>query len=281
MEKTVCVHATGDDPAIEVVGLQSQYGSRLVLQDISFAIPRHRVSVIMGVSGCGKSTLLRHLVALKSTPHGRILVDGKSLAEFNEEELYRYRRQTGVLFQSGALFNSLSVAENIAVPLRAHTRLADETIRIIAQIKLHQVGLMDFADYMPSQLSGGMRKRAGLARALAMDPAILFVDELSSGLDPITSAGLDDLILELRETLRMTIIVVTHELESAFRIADQLIVLDRGRLVAAGKPEEIRSCQDERVAQFLSRRADPQEEDMQNYVNRLVGDRRGGKGGRR
>jgi phospholipid/cholesterol/gamma-HCH transport system ATP-binding protein len=140
---------------------------------------------------------------------------------------------------------------------------------------------MDFADYMPSQLSGGMRKRAGLARALAMDPAILFVDELSSGLDPITSAGLDDLILELRETLRMTIIVVTHELESAFRIADQLIVLDRGRLVAAGKPEEIRSCPDERVAQFLSRRADPQEEDMQNYVNRLVGDRRGGKGGRR
>jgi phospholipid/cholesterol/gamma-HCH transport system ATP-binding protein len=256
--------------AIEVIGLNSHYGGRQVLHDIRFSMPRNRVTVIMGVSGCGKTTLLRHLIGLKPTEPGRIFVDGRDLGKFNEKEMQAYRRRTGVLFQSGALFNSMTVAENLAVPLKVHTRLADETIRIMALIKLHLVGLSDFCDYMPSQLSGGMRKRAGLARALTMDPEILFVDEPSSGLDPITAAGLDKLIVELRETLGMTIIVVTHELESAFGIADQMIVMDQGRVLAAGSPSEIKADSNERVVKFLNREAVPHHEDDADFMASLL-----------
>ena len=255
---------------IEVRGLDSHYAGRQVLYDLHLEVPRGCVTVIMGVSGCGKTTLLRHLIGLKPTPPGRIFVDGNDLGMFGELEMRAYRSRTGVLFQSGALFNSMSVSENIAVPLKVHTRLSDETIRIMALIKLHLVGLSEFCDYMPSQLSGGMRKRAGLARALAMDPEILFVDEPSSGLDPITAAGLDKLISELRETLGMTIIVVTHELESAFGIADQMIVIDQGRVLASGSPSEIKSDQNERVRNFLSRKADPRLVDVESYTACLM-----------
>lgn len=248
-----------------VKGLNSRYGNRQVLFDLCFTIPRNQVTVIMGVSGCGKTTLLRHLIGLKPWDSGEIIFEGKDLGRFDAGELMSYRRRIGVLFQSAALFNSLSVAENIAVPLRVHTGLADETIRIMATIKLHMVGLAEFRDFMPSQLSGGMRKRAGLARALAMDPEILFVDEPSSGLDPITAAGLDRLILELRETLGMTIIVVTHELESAFQIADQMIVMDQGKVLAAGTPEEVQQSTNERVIQFLGRQADLRQLDTEAY----------------
>lgn len=244
---------------IEIQGLNSFYNGRQVLFDIRFGIPAQRVTVIMGVSGCGKTTLLRHLIGLKKTMPGQVTIEGDDLGMLGEERLRTYRLRTGVLFQGGALFNSLSLTENIAVPLKVHTRLPDEIIRIMAVIKLNMVGLSEFRDFMPSQLSGGMRKRAGLARALAMDPEILFVDEPSSGLDPITAAGLDRLILELRETLEMTIVVVTHELESAFQIADQIIVMDQGRVLAVGPPEQIRSCGDERVRQFLRREADQRE----------------------
>lgn len=242
---------------IDMQGLNSHYGGRQVLFDIRFTIPRRQVTVIMGVSGCGKTTLLRHLIGLKATQPGQVMIDGEDLGGFDEAKLRAYRLKTGVLFQGGALFNSLSLWENIAVPLKVHTRLPEKIIRIMAVIKLGLVGLSEFCDYMPSQLSGGMRKRAGLARALAMDPEILFVDEPSSGLDPITAAGLDQLILDLRETLGMTIIVVTHELESAFHIADQLIVMDHGRVLAAGGPKEIQASGDKRVRQFLNRQADP------------------------
>ncbi len=170
---------------ITVRGLNSTYHRQQVLFDISFGIPSQQITVIMGVSGCGKTTLLRHLIGLKPTGPNQVLVDGRDLGAFTEEELRTYRRRIGVLFQSGALFNSMSVVDNIAVPLKVHTRLADETIRIMALIKLKLLGLADVGDYMPSQLSGGMRKRAGLARALAMDPEVLFVDEPSSGLDQI------------------------------------------------------------------------------------------------
>ncbi len=255
---------------LEVRNLNSFYGRRQVLEDISFRVPAGKVTVIMGVSGCGKSTLLRHLIGLKPTDPAQIFVDGKDLAAFDSREMEAYRKRIGVLFQAGALFNSMTVRDNIAVPLRVHTHLAEPTISIMVRIKLHQVGLTRFADYMPSQLSGGMRKRAGLARALAMDPEILFVDEPSSGLDPITAAGLDDLILELREAMGMTLIVVTHELESAFRIADQLIVLDQGRVLAAGPPESIRESRDERVVQFLSRRADERARDQDGYLAELL-----------
>lgn len=259
-----------DEYLIEVRGLNSYYGDRQVLFDINFTIPRHQITVIMGVSGCGKSTLLRHMIGLKWTYSGQILIDGGDLLGLDARGLQTYRRRIGVLFQSGALFNSLSVAENIIVPLKVHTRLSPETMRIIAQIKLHLVGLSDFGLYMPSQLSGGMRKRAGLARALAMDPEILFVDEPSSGLDPITAAGLDDLILELRDTLGMTIVVVTHELESAFQIADQIIVMDKGRTLVAGSPKEVQGSKDERVVQFLHRRADQQQLDTEAYLASLM-----------
>jgi phospholipid/cholesterol/gamma-HCH transport system ATP-binding protein len=256
---------------LEVCGLNSYYGGRQVLFDIRFGIPDTQITVIMGVSGCGKTTLLRHLIGLKPTWPGQIMVDGQDMGKFNEEEMQGYRRRIGVLFQSGALFNSMTVSDNIAVPLKVHTRLANETIRIMALIKLNLLGLAEFGAYMPSQLSGGMRKRAGLARALAMDPEILFVDEPSSGLDPITAAGLDRLIPELRDTLGMTIIVVTHELESAFRIADRLIVMDGGRILAAGSPEAIRASQDERVLQFLERKADTSEVNTEGYLSRIRG----------
>jgi phospholipid/cholesterol/gamma-HCH transport system ATP-binding protein len=259
---------------IVVQGLNSFYGRRQILHDVRCSIPKGQITVIMGISGCGKSTLLRHLIGLKATPPGQVLIEGKDLGTFSESEMNAYRRRMGVLFQGGALFNSLTVAQNIAVPLKVHTRLPDQTIGVMATIKLHLVGLTSVGAHMPSQLSGGMRKRAGLARALAMDPEILFVDEPSSGLDPITAAGLDDLILELREALGMTIIVVTHELESAFRISDQMIVMDAGRVLAAGSPQEIRDSRDVRVVQFLERRADQHKADAQAYVASLLGDGR-------
>lgn len=257
---------------IEIHGLNSHYRSRQVLFDVSLTIPRNQVTAIMGVSGCGKTTLLRHLIGLKSSRAGEILVEGNDLGQFDEKGLRDYRRRIGVLFQNGALFNSMSVLENIAVPLRVHTRLPLETVRIMALMKLSMVGLADFWSYMPSQLSGGMRKRAGLARALAMDPEILYVDEPSSGLDPITAAGLDDLILALRETLGTTIVVITHELESAFKIGNQIIVMDQGRVMISGTPEEIHKSQNPRVMQFLQRRADERRSDLKSYLSRLLGD---------
>jgi len=256
---------------IEIRSLNSSYNSSQVLFDINFAIPRHHVTVIMGVSGCGKTTLLRHLTGLKKTGAGQIIVDGQDMGAFSETMLMQYRRRIGVLFQSGALFYSLSLTDNIAVPLKVHTKLADETIRIMAVMKLNRGGLAEFSDYMPSQLSGGMKKRAGLARALIMDPEILFVDEPSSGLDPITAAGLDRLILNLRETYGMTVLVVTHELESAFKIADRIVVMDRGTVMVEGYPEEIRNCKDPRVGQFLSREADPLKIHAETYYERLLG----------
>ncbi len=255
---------------IVIENLKSHYRGHQVLREVSFVIPKGQVTVIMGVSGCGKTTLLRHLVGLKATEPGQISVEGKDLGTFNEAALKEYRRRIGILFQSGALFNSLTVAENIAVPLKVHTRLPDETIRIMAIIKLNMVGLTEFSDYMPSQLSGGMRKRAGLARSLAMDPEILFVDEPSSGLDPITAAGLDRLILELCEALGMTFVVVTHELESAFKIADQIIVMDRGLVLGAGTPDEIRASNDPRIVQFLNREADRNQNETDRYLSCMV-----------
>jgi phospholipid/cholesterol/gamma-HCH transport system ATP-binding protein len=263
-----------DSPFIALQKLNSYYGSRQILHEIECTIPRRKITVIMGISGCGKSTLLRHLIGLKPTEAGEMSIEGKDVGTFDESDMRAYRMRMGVLFQGGALFNSLTVAQNVATPLKVHTRLADSTIAIMAAIKLHLVGLTGAADRMPSQLSGGMRKRAGLARALAMDPEILFVDEPSSGLDPITAAGLDDLILELRETLGMTIVVVTHELESAFRIADQMIVMDAGRILVAGAPEEIKSNRDPRVVQFLERRADERRTEDESYMASLLGGRK-------
>jgi phospholipid/cholesterol/gamma-HCH transport system ATP-binding protein len=207
--------------------------------------------VILGGSGSGKSTLLRLMIGGLRYDGGDIVGWDKSLGKMSDAELAEYRKSVGVLFQSGALYNSMTVAENVALPLREHTDLPDETIDIIVTIKLQQVGLREHADKMPSQLSGGMKKRAGLARAMALDPKILFYDEPSAGLDPVTSAQIDQLIIDLNKKLGVTSVVVTHEMDSAFRIADRMVLLNRGKFIVSGTPEELKNSTDPLVRQFI------------------------------
>lgn len=246
---------TGPDrPIISVRGLNSFYGRKQVLRDVSFDVEPHRIFVIMGMSGCGKSTLLKHLIGLKKSPPESVWIDGEDISKWNYDRWNDYWLRVGVLFQNGALFNSMTVAQNVSLPLLVHTDLPKDIVDIMVEMKLHMVGLSGTGPLMPSQLSGGMKKRAGLARALSMDPEILFVDEPSSGLDPITAAGLDELLLSLKEAFGMTLVVVTHELQSAFRIGDYMIVMDQGGIIAQGTPEEIRQIDNARVQQFLHRR---------------------------
>src|SRR5216117_4590242 len=200
---------------------------------------RGETLVILGGSGSGKSTLLRTLVGLERPSSGEIWLKGKNIAAISAEEMDEIRKKIGMSFQGGALFGSMTVGENVALPLREHTKLEESTIEIILRLKLDQVGLSGYENYMPSQLSGGMKKRAAVARALAMDPEILFFDEPSAGLDPIIAAGIDDLILNLKKAYSMSIVVVTHELASAFLIADRIILIDRGNILAMGSPKEI------------------------------------------
>ena len=215
--------------AIEIRDLVRQFGSQTVLNGINLDIHEGETMVIMGGSGCGKSTLLRHLIGSLKPTSGTIRMFGHNLGELDEEGLDKVRGYFGILFQSGALFNSMTIAENVALPLREHTELEGNTIDIMVKIKLEQVGLREHADKYPSQISGGMKKRAGLARALALDPKILFYDEPSAGLDPVTSAEIDQLILDLTRKLGVTSVVVTHEMDSAFTIADRMVMLDKGR----------------------------------------------------
>jgi phospholipid/cholesterol/gamma-HCH transport system ATP-binding protein len=224
----------------------------------------------LGGSGCGKSTLLRTLVGLERPSSGEIWINGKNLATVSVAELYEIRKRTGMSFQGGALFGSMTVGENVALPLREHTKLEDSTIEIMLRLKLEQVGLTGFEYHMPSQLSGGMKKRAAVARALAMDPQVLFFDEPSAGLDPIIAAGIDQLILELKKAFRMTIVVVTHELASAFLIADRMMLMDKGNIVAVGTTEEMRSSVNPRVRQFLDRVPEPDVEGEMDYLQALT-----------
>lgn len=241
---------------IQVRELTMAYGDFVIQRDLDFGIPRGRVFVIMGDSGCGKSTLLRHLVGLKAPAHGDILYQGETFWGAPHDDRERMKRRFGVLFQAGALFSSLTLAENIAVPLERYTDLDAAGIRQVASLKLALVGLAGFEDFYPSEISGGMRKRAGLARAMALDPEILFFDEPSAGLDPISSRRLDDLILELRDALGTTIVVVTHELASIFAIADDSVFLDAERrtMIGRGKPADLlRESPEAKVRTFLSR----------------------------
>jgi phospholipid/cholesterol/gamma-HCH transport system ATP-binding protein len=237
--------------------------------------------VILGGSGSGKSTLLRSLIGLERPSSGQIWIKGKDIASVSNRELDEIKKKLGMSFQGGALFGSMTVGENVALPLKEHTELEDSTIEIMLRLKLDQVGLAGFEDYMPSQLSGGMKKRAAVARALAMDPEILFFDEPSAGLDPIIAAGIDQLILELKKAFRMTIIVVTHELASAFLIADRMVVVDKGYLVAMGTTDEMRASQQPRVRQFLDRLAEPEVAREMDYLQMLTEDHYGrtGRGG--
>jgi phospholipid/cholesterol/gamma-HCH transport system ATP-binding protein len=237
--------------AIKVDGVTKRFGTRTVLDRIRLDVNDGETVVILGGSGSGKSTLLRLMVGILPFDEGDIIALGTSLKSMTDAELMTYRKSVGVLFQSGALFNSMSVAENVALPLREHTDLEEETIDIMVKIKLELVGLREHADKMPAELSGGMKKRAGLARAIALDPKVLFYDEPSAGLDPVTSTEIDHLIMDLNKKLGVTSVVVTHEMESAFRIADRMVLLDRGKFIVSGTPDEMRDNPDPLVKQFV------------------------------
>lgn len=253
-------------PVISARDLRVRYGDREVLHGLNFEIVHGETVVVIGGSGSGKSTLLRTLVGLEKPSSGEVRVKGVDITKASERAMDDIRKKIGLAFQGGALIGSLSVGENIALPLLEHTTLNPTTIEVMVRIKLEQVGLSGFEKYSPAELSGGMRKRAAFARALAMDPEILFFDEPSAGLDPITAAGIDDLILDLKKAYSMTMVVVTHELASAFLIADRIILLDRGNIAAVGPVEEIRNSQHPRVRQFLDRVADNTQDDDVDHL---------------
>jgi phospholipid/cholesterol/gamma-HCH transport system ATP-binding protein len=258
--------------AISVRNLRVKYGEREILHGINFEVPAGETMVILGGSGSGKSTLLRTLVGLEKPSSGEIWIQGKDFASISEKDRDDLRKQMGMSFQGGALFGSMTVGENVALPLREHTPLDESTIEIMVRLKLDQVGLSGFEDYMPAQLSGGMKKRAAIARALAMDPQTLFFDEPSAGLDPIIAAGIDELILKLKKAFRITIVVVTHELASAFLIADRMIVLDKGVIVADDTAQNLQKSVQPRVRQFLDRVPEPELTGEIDYLQMLTGD---------
>ena len=253
-------------PVISVHNLRVAYDGREVLHGIGFEVGHGETTVILGGSGSGKSTLLRTLVGLEKPTSGEVLVKGVDLARATAAELDALRKKIGLSFQGGALIGSMTVGENIALPLLEHSQLAPSTIEVMVRIKLEQVGLSGFEKFYPSQLSGGMKKRAAIARALAMDPEILFFDEPSAGLDPIMAAGIDDLILNLKKAYAMTMIVVTHELASAFLIADRILLIDRGDILAMGPAKEIQQSSQPRVRQFLDRVADTTTDDDVDHL---------------
>ena len=264
--------ADASDLLVEVRDLVAHYGEREILHGVSFEVRRGEIMVIMGGSGSGKSTLLRHLLGLERPTSGSIRVLGHEITRMSELELYALSRRIGVAFQGGALFSSMSVGENVMLPLREHTHLDRETMRIMMRLKLEVVNLAGFEDLLPSELSGGMTKRAAFARAIIMDPAILYCDEPSAGLDPVVSSALDELILRLRDALGMTIVVVTHELESAFRIADRITVLDRGEILVVGSVTQVRESANPRIQNLLQRRFEEEEIDPDAYLARLTGE---------
>ena len=257
---------------ISVRDLVVEYEGRRVLDGLNLDIERGQVTVLLGGSGSGKSTLLRQILGLEHPKQGSISIKGTDITQCSQAELKKVRRSIGVAFQSAALFNSLSLEDNVALTLREHTALAPSVIDLIVWMKLAVVGLADFGKLYPQELSGGMKKRAAVARALAMDPEILVLDEPSAGLDPIVAAELDELILFLKETFQITALVVTHELPSAFRIADRVAMLFNGKLLAVGTKEEIRGNEHPRVKQFLNRVPDSpvHAPAMASYLDRYV-----------
>jgi phospholipid/cholesterol/gamma-HCH transport system ATP-binding protein len=260
-----------DGIAICVRDLHVGYDGREVLHGISFEVKAGETMVVLGGSGSGKSTLLRTLIGLERPTSGEIWLHGQEFCSMSKHDANDLRKKIGVSFQSGALFGSMTVGENVALPLREHTALDDSTIEIMVRLKLEEVGLAGYEDYMPAQLSGGMKKRAAIARALAMDPEILFFDEPSAGLDPIIAAGIDDLILKLHKAFKMTIVVVTHELASAYLIADRMMLIDRGNIIAVGTKEELQASTQPRVRQFLDRIPNDETVEDATYFDRLTG----------
>lgn len=261
------------EAVIEVSDLVTHYGDTRILNHVNLEVYRGEILVVMGGSGSGKSTLLRHLLGLNKPTSGSIKILGRETTHLDQMGMYELRRQIGVAFQGGALFSSMSVAENVQLPLREHTSLDEGTIEIMSRMKLEMVNLAGFGHLRPSELSGGMLKRAGLARSLIMDPKLLFFDEPSAGLDPVVSAELDQLILNLRDAMHMTIVVVTHELESAFDIADRIVILDKGDILITGTVEEVKNSDLPRVQDLLNRRPRNEEIDVDEYLHRLTAPR--------
>ncbi len=259
-----------DDFIIQVRDLVVKYGDRTVINRISFDIRRGETFVILGGSGCGKSTLLRTLVGLKEAHSGQIIINGRDMLTMTDEERIKLRTRMGMCFQGSALFNSMTIGDNVALPLREHTKLEESTIEIMTKIKLELVGLGGFEDYLPSEISGGMKKRAGLARAMAMDPEMIFYDEPSAGLDPIVAAGLDALIRKMQHTFNLTSIVVTHEMASVEIIADTLCILKDGNIVAMGPLETVKQSDHPFVRQFFERRPDDEEQTSEHYIRSLT-----------
>lgn len=258
--------------SIEVRSLVTHYGDRMILKGIDLDVREGEIMVIMGGSGSGKSTLLNHLLGLLRPTSGSVRLLGRDINALAPLELQELRKRMGVAFQGGALFSSMTVGENIMLPLTEHTDLDRKTMEIMVRLKMEVVSLAGFEGLMPAELSGGMIKRAALARAIVMDPKLLFCDEPSAGLDPVVSSAIDDLILRLRAAMGMTIVVVTHELESAFKIADRICVLDKGEILALDTVEAIKASKNERIQNLLNRRYEEATLDADAYLRRLTGE---------
>jgi phospholipid/cholesterol/gamma-HCH transport system ATP-binding protein len=261
-------------PMIEVRHLRKSFGDKVVLEDINFSVPRGAICVVMGGSGSGKSTILRHLIGALKPDAGEIYLDGDDITRLTDRDLAAVRRKIGMLFQGGALLNSLTVGENVALPIRHHTDLPDDTIQIMVKMKLELVGLRDAEHLKPSQISGGMQKRVSLARAIALDPKIVFYDEPSAGLDPIVSGVIDKLMVDLAKIMGITTVVVTHDMHSIFRIADLIVMLHRGRIVICDTPANIRASSDPLVQQFITGAPDgpiPLRMSQKDYAEDILG----------
>lgn len=256
---------------IHVKDLVTHYGDKKILNGVSLDVKKGEIMVIMGGSGSGKSTLLRYMLGLNKPTSGCIKLLGQDITKMSPNELHQMKKKIGVSFQGGALFGSMTVSENIQLPLTEHANLDINTMKIMSQMKLEVVNMAGFEDLMPSQLSGGMIKRAALARAIILDPKLLFFDEPSAGLDPVVSAELDELILRLRDAMGMTIVVVTHELESAFKIADRITILDRGDILMCGTVDEVRNSDNHRIYNLLHRKPRRDVVDVDEYLQRLTG----------